>query len=296
MDFGSWGLVLGTWFLEFVQLIKLFGTTFKNRVFTASGVFGFGLKYKRISNQVGAVFTKGITLEPRKGNPPPRVFETASGLINWVGLENPGVEKFCKEILPKMNKLRTKVFVNVAGSEVVHYERIVERIGEQVDGFELNISCPNVKEGGVAFGQNPKIAASIVARARTKTKLPLIVKLTPNFCDPLKIARACIAAGADGISLINTLLGMVYDTGRKKPLITGGLSGPAIKPFALYCVNRLQDLGVPIIGMGGIMTGQDAYEFLLAGASAVAIGSAMLRDPYAPLEIIKELKKRWKIG
>lgn len=272
-------------------MIKLFGTTFKNRVFIASGVFGFGLKYKRVSNQVGAIFTKGITLEPRKGNPPPRVFETASGLINWVGLENPGVEKFCKEILPKMNKLRTKVFVNVAGSEVVHYERIVERIGEQVDGFELNISCPNVKEGGVAFGQDPKIAASVVARARTKTKLPLIVKLTPNFCDPLKIAKVCITAGADGISLINTLHGMVYDTGRKKPLITGGLSGPAIKPFALYCVNRLQGLGIPIIGMGGIMTGQDAYEFLLAGASAVAIGSAMLRDPYAPLQIIKELKK-----
>lgn len=272
-------------------MIKLFGTTFKNRVFIASGVFGFGLKYKKVSNRVGAIFTKGITLEPRKGNAPPRIFETASGLINWVGLENPGVEKFCKDILPKMKKLRTRIFVNVAGSEVIHYERIVERIGEQVDGFELNISCPNVKKGGVAFGQDPKIAASVVARARTKTKLPLIVKLTPNFCDPLRIAEACTEAGADGISLINTLYGMVYDIERKKPLIAGGLSGPAIKPFALYCVNRLRGLGVPIIGMGGIMTGQDAYEFLLAGASAVAIGSAILRDPYAPLEIIKELKK-----
>ncbi|MGB3478204.1 MAG: dihydroorotate dehydrogenase [bacterium] len=277
-------------------MIKLFGTTFKNRVFIASGVFGFGLKYKKVSNQVGAIFTKGITLEPRKGNAPPRVFETASGLINWVGLENPGVEKFCKDILPRMKKLRTKIFVNVAGSEVIHYERIVERIGGQVHGFELNISCPNVKKGGVAFGQDPKIAASVVARARIKTKLPLIVKLTPNFCDPLIIAKACIEAGADGISLINTLYGMVYDIEREKPLITGGLSGPAIKPFALYCVNRLRGLGVPIIGMGGIMTGQDAYEFLLAGASAVAIGSAILRDPYAPLKIIKELKKRWKIG
>jgi dihydroorotate dehydrogenase (NAD+) catalytic subunit len=277
-------------------MIKLFNIAFKNRVFIASGVFGFGLKYKKVSNEVGAIFTKGITLEPRTGNPPPRICETTGGLINWVGLENPGVEKFCKDILPKMKKLDTRIFVNVAGSEVTHYEQIVERIGSRVDGFELNISCPNIKSGGVAFGQDPDIAASVVGLVRAITDKPLIVKLTPNFCDPLKIARACIAKGADGISLINTLHGMVYDTGAKKPLISGGLSGPAIKPFALYCVNRLKDVGVPIIGIGGITTGRDAYEFLLAGASAVAVGSAVLRDPYTPLQIIKELKKDWKIG
>jgi len=277
-------------------VIRLFDITFKNRVFIASGVFGFGLKYKKVTNKVGAIFTKGITLEPRKGNPPPRIFETASGLINWVGLENPGVEMFCKDILPKMRKFDTKIFVNVAGFEIAHYEQIVKRIGSNVDGFELNISCPNVKQGGAAFGQNAKIAASVVGLVRAVTDKPVIVKLTPNFCDPLKIAEACVAKGADGISLINTLYGMAYDTQTKKPLIIGGLSGPAIKPFALYCVNRLKDIGVPIIGMGGITTGRDAYEFILAGASAVAIGSAILRDPYAPLQIIKELKEDWKVG
>ena len=271
-------------------MITLFGLTFKNNVFIASGVFGFGLKYKKVSNRVGAIFTKGITLEPRKGNPPPRIFETASGLINWVGLENPGVDKFCRDILPKLQKLDTRVFVNVAGSEVMHYEKIVETIGSRVDGFELNISCPNVAKGGVAFGQDPEVAASVVSRVRKKTDKPLFVKLTPVFCDPLKIAKVCIEHGADGISLINTVHGMAFDIESKKPLITGGLSGPAIKPYALYCVNRLKGIKVPIIGIGGIMTGRDAYEFLLAGASAVAIGSAILRDPYAPIAIIKELE------
>jgi dihydroorotate dehydrogenase (NAD+) catalytic subunit len=271
-------------------MIKLFGINFKNRVFIASGVFGYGLKYKNVSRRVGAIFTKGITLEPRKGNPPPRIFETASGLINWVGLENPGVDIFCEKILPRMRKLGTRIFVNVAGSEIVHYEKIVKRIGTDADGFELNISCPNVKKGGVAFGQDAGIAASVVKCVRHMTDLPVIVKLTPNFCDPLKIAEACIAEGADGISLINTLHGMVYNIETGKPLISGGLSGPAIKPFALFCVDRLKHIGVPVIGMGGILTGRDAYEFILAGASAVAIGSAILRDPYAPITIIKELE------
>lgn len=272
-------------------MIKLFGTTFKNRVFTASGVFGFGLKYRRVANAVGAVFTKGITLEPRSGNPPPRIFETAAGLINWVGLENPGVAAFTKDILPALKKVKTRIFVNVAGFAVNEYVRIIERIGNRVDGFELNVSCPNVKKGGAAFGQDPKIVADIVARARRATSLPLIVKLTPNFCDPLVIGHVSVDAGADGISLINTVYGMALDIHTGKPLITGGLSGPAIKPFALFCVHRLKNIGIPVIGMGGIMTGQDAYEFILAGASAVAIGSAMLRDPCAPIRIIKELKK-----
>jgi dihydroorotate dehydrogenase (NAD+) catalytic subunit len=255
--------------------VKLFGVNFKNRVFTASGVFGFGLKYKRIANAVGAVITKGITLEPRQGNPPPRIYETPSGVINWVGLENPGVEGFCEAILPKMKKLKTRIIANVAGFTI--------------DAFELNISCPKIKKGGAAFGQDPGIVQNIVSKVRKKTKRPLIVKLTPNFCDPLLMAKVCVDNGADSISLINTLYGMAYDIKTKKPLIIGGLSGPAIKAFALFCVHRIQDIGVPIIGMGGIMSGKDAYEFLLAGASAVAIGSAMLRDPWKPIGIIKEL-------
>ena len=272
-------------------MLKLFNTSFRNPVFLASGVFGFGLKYKRVTSSVGAFFTKGVTLEPRKGNPPPRIYETPSGLINWVGLENPGVEVFCTHVLPELKKLRTKVFVNVAGSYLNDYERIVDMIGNEVDGFELNISCPNVEKGGAAFGQDAHVAASVVARVRKCTSLPLIVKLTPNFCDPREIAHACVDAGADGISLINTVYALAYDVHTKQPLIKGGLSGPAIKPFALFCVDRVKDCGVPIIGMGGILSGQDAYEFLLAGASAVAVGSAVLRDPYAPLQIIKELKK-----
>lgn len=271
-------------------MVKIFGVQFKNRVFTASGVFGFGLKYTRISNAVGAVITKGITLKPRQGNPPPRIFETPSGLINWVGLENPGVDVFCSKIIPELNKLKIRIIANVAGFSVDEYVRIVEMINDRVDAFELNVSCPNVKQGGAAFGQNPDIVGAVVAKVRKITKRPLIVKLTPNFCDPLTIARICVEKGANGISLINTLYGMAYDVDTGKPLIVGGLSGPAIKPFALYCVNRIRDIGVPIIGMGGIMTGQDAYEFLLAGASAVAIGSAMLRDPETPIRIIKELK------
>jgi dihydroorotate dehydrogenase (NAD+) catalytic subunit len=269
--------------------IKMFGITFKNRVFLASGVFGFGLKYPRVTAACAAIFTKGVTLKPRAGNPPPRVYETAAGMINWVGLENPGVKAFVRDILPRMKKLKTRIFVNVAGFTIDEYAAIVGEIGERVDGFEINVSCPNVKEGGTAFGQDPKLVAAITRRVRKETRRPLVVKLTANFVDPKVTARAAADNGADGISLINTVFGTVWDPVRRKPIITGGLSGPAIKPFALYCVNRIRDLGVPVIGLGGIMTGRDAFEFLLAGASAVAVGSALVRDPYAPLRIIKEL-------
>lgn len=268
---------------------KLFGLSFKNPVFLASGVFGFGLKYKGVVNKAGAIFTKGITLQPREGNPPPRIYETSCGVINSVGLENPGVNEFCRDILPRIQGLKTKIFVNVAGFDISEFEGIVAEIGNRVAGFELNVSCPNVKKGGTAFGQSPRFVSRLVSRVRKRTSLPIIVKLTANFCNPLKVARAGVDAGADGISLINTPYGMVYDKKRKR-LISGGLSGPAIKPFALYCVNCLRDIGVPIIGIGGINSGQDAYEFMLAGAKAVAIGSAVLRDPYAPLRIIKELR------
>ena len=270
---------------------KIFGLDFKNPVFLASGTFEYGLIYRNVTNKVGAIFTKGITLEPRKGNPPPRIYEAACGLINWVGLENPGVRAFCRDVLPQMKKLKTRIFVNVAGFSPEDFMEIVDELGSRVDGFELNVSCPNVKKGGVAFGRDPEVCAEVVASVRKITKLPVIVKLTANFCDPLIVGQRCVEAGADGLSLINTLHAMAFDVRNKRPLITGGLSGPAIKPFALFCVNRVKDLGVPIIGMGGIMTGRDAYEFLLAGATAVSIGSATLRDPYAPLRIIMELKE-----
>jgi dihydroorotate dehydrogenase (NAD+) catalytic subunit len=269
---------------------SIFGIEFKNPIFLASGTFEYGLIYRDVTDKAGAIVTKGITARPRSGNPPPRIFETACGLINAVGLENPGVKVFCKETLPLMKKLKTRIFVNVAGFTVDDFAQIVGEIGPRVDGFELNVSCPNVDMGGVSFGRDPDICAQVVARVRNVTKLPVIVKLTANFCDPLVIGKRCVEAGADGLSLINTLHAMAFDVRKKKVLISGGLSGPAIKPFALYCVNRLKDLGVPIIGIGGIMSGKDAYEFLLAGASAVEIGSATLRDPYSPLRIIEELK------
>jgi len=270
---------------------RIFDIDFKNPVFLASGTFEYGLIYRNVTNKVGAIFTKGITARPRAGNPPPRIFETPCGLINAVGLENPGVKVFCSETLPRIRKLRTKIFVNVAGFTIDDFVEIVGEIGSRVDGFELNVSCPNVEMGGVSFGRDPDICAQVVTQVRKITKLPVIVKLTANFCDPLVIGRRCIEAGADGLSLINTLHAIAFDIRKKKVLIQGGLSGPAIKPFALYCVHRLKDLGVPIIGIGGIISGQDAYEFLLAGASAVEIGSATLRDPYAPLRIIEELRK-----
>jgi dihydroorotate dehydrogenase (NAD+) catalytic subunit len=270
---------------------SIFGIDFKNPVFLASGTFEFGLIYKNISNRAGAIFTKGITLNPRKGNPPPRVYETACGLINWVGLENPGVKVFAKDILPQMRKLKTKIIVNVAGFAPDDFVKIVSELDSRADAFELNVSCPNVKKGGVAFGRDPEVCADVVARVKRVTKLPVIVKLTANFCDPLIVGQRCVEAGADGLSLINTLHALAFDIDKKKVLIQGGLSGPAIKPVALFCVHRLKDLGVPLIGVGGIMSGRDAYEFLLAGASAVAIGSATLRDPYAPVRIIKELKE-----
>lgn len=268
---------------------RIFGIDFKNPVFVASGTFEYGLIYQDVSNRVGAVITKGITLKPRAGNPPPRIIETACGLINSVGLENPGVEAFCRDILPRMRRLKTRVIVNVAGFAVEEFIEIVETVADRADGLELNVSCPNVKQGGVAFGRDPEICARIVTEVKKRTKLPVIVKLTANFCDPLVVGRKCVEAGADGLSLINTLHAMAFDVEEKKVLIQGGLSGPAIKPFALFCVHRLREMGVPIIGIGGIMSGRDAYEFMLAGAAAIEVGSATLRDPYAPLAIIREL-------
>lgn len=269
--------------------IKLFGERFANPVFLASGVYGYGLDFPQVVTSVGAIFTKGITVKPRAGNPPPRLVEVTAGAVNSVGLENVGIEAFRRRILPKLSRLKVKVFVNIAGNSIEDYCLLARTLGDEVTGIELNISCPNVRNG-LIFGQDPKMTSRVVASVRRQTKRPLVVKLTPNFCNIVDVAKAAQDSGADAVSLINTLHGLVFDIKRKKALITGGLSGPAIKPFALYCVHRVSGaVKIPVIGIGGIMNGQDAYEFILAGARAVALGSVCMVNPYAPLKIIEEL-------
>lgn len=274
--------------------IRLFGEKFSNPVFLASGVFGYGLDFPEVVEQAGAIFTKGISIKPRAGNPPPRIVEVTGGIVNSIGLENIGIEAFLKRVLPKLKKIKAKVFVNIAGNTIEEYCQLARALGDEVNGIELNISCPNVRNG-LIFGQDPRMTRRVVTKVRRATKLPLVVKLTPNFCNIVDVARAAQDSGADGISLINTVHGMVFDIDRKRPLITGGLSGPAIKPFALYCVYRIKDaVRLPIIAIGGIMTGSDAYEFILAGAKAVALGSVCIVNPYAPLKIIRELDELMK--
>ncbi len=270
--------------------IKVFGQKFTNPVFLASGVYGYGLSFPDVVEQVGAVFTKGITRKPRPGNPPIRVYEVTAGIINSIGLENIGIEMFVKKVLPKLKKLKTKFFVNIAGNSIDEYCYLAQCLGDEVAGIELNVSCPNVRNG-LIFGQNPKMTGHLVKRVRRETKLPIIVKLTPNFCNIVDVAKAAEDNRAAGISLINTLHGMAYDISRKKPIIIGGLSGPAIKPFALFCVNKVKEaVDIPIVGIGGIMNGRDAYEYILAGAKAVGLGSVCITNPYAPLKIIAELE------
>lgn len=271
--------------------IRIFGQKFANPVFLASGVYGYGLHFSEVVEQVGALFTKAITIKPRPGNPPPRIVEVTAGIINSVGLENIGIEAFVRKIMPRLAKLKARILVNIAGNTIDEYCHIAEKLGDDATGIELNVSCPNVRNG-LVFGQNPTMTKKLVRRVRRKTKLPIVVKLTPNFCNIVDVARAAEDGGASAISLINTVYGMVIDVSKKKPVITGGLSGPAIKPFALYCVNKVKDaVKIPIIGIGGIMTGRDAYEYLLAGAKAVGLGSVCLVNPYAPLKIIEELSE-----
>ena len=270
------------------------GLAIKNPVMTASGTFGYGLEYGDFIdlNRLGGVLVKGTTLHPRQGNPYPRMAETPSGMLNAVGLQNKGVDYFCEHIYPTISGYDTAMIVNVSGSQVEDYIETAEKINtlERIPAIELNISCPNVKEGGMAFGVTCAGAASVVRAVRAVYDKTLIVKLSPNVTDITEIARAVEAEGADSISMINTLLGMAIDAEKRRPVlstITGGLSGPAVKPIALRMVwQTAQTVKVPIIGMGGIASATDAIEFLLAGASAVEVGTYNFVDPSVTTQIV----------
>ena len=267
--------------------IQIGGITLKNPVMTASGTYGYGLEYSDFIDlsKLGGIVVKGTTLNPRQGNPYPRMAETPSGMLNAVGLQNKGVEYFCSEIYPSIKDIDTHMIVNVSGSTVEDYMATAERIAEldKIPAIELNISCPNVKEGGMAFGVTCAGAAEVVRAVRKVYTKTLIVKLSPNVTDITEIARAVEAEGADSISMINTLLGMAIDVKSRKPIlstVTGGLSGPAVKPVALRMVwQTAKVVSIPIIGMGGISSCEDAIEFLLAGASAVQVGTYNFVDP-----------------
>ena len=267
--------------------IQIGGITLKNPVMTASGTYGYGLEYSDFIDlsKLGGIVVKGTTLNPRQGNPYPRMAETPSGILNAVGLQNKGVEYFCSEIYPSIKDIDTHMIVNVSGSTVEDYMATAERIAEldKIPAIELNISCPNVKEGGMAFGVTCAGAAEVVRAVRKVYPKTLIVKLSPNVTDITEIARAVEAEGADSISMINTLLGMAIDVKSRKPIlstVTGGLSGPAVKPVALRMVwQTAKVVSIPIIGMGGISSCEDAIEFLLAGASAVQVGTYNFVDP-----------------
>jgi dihydroorotate dehydrogenase (NAD+) catalytic subunit len=268
-------------------------TRFANPVLAASGTFGFGTTFPRVAARLGGVVSKGITLQPRAGNRPPRIAEFTGGIINSVGLENPGVELFISDVLPPMRRLGTRVIVNVAGFAVEEYAELARLLDrEGVDALELNVSCPNVKEGGAAFGQCAATVEQITRAVRRATRRIVIVKLTANFVDPAETARAAEAAGADAVTVINTLFGMALDPAGR-PLLgarTGGISGPALKPFALYCVDRVAAaVKIPVIGSGGVMSGQDAADFLCAGARLVQVGSASLGRPDAAAVVVDEL-------
>jgi dihydroorotate dehydrogenase (NAD+) catalytic subunit len=277
--------------------VSLAGVEFQNPVMEASGTFGSGAEYGEFVdlNCLGAVVTKGVANVPWPGNPTPRIAETYGGMLNAIGLQNPGIDTFIKRDIPFLKQYHTKIIVNVCGKTTEDYIEVVERLGDEpIDMLEINISCPNVKEGGIAFGQDPKAVEAITKACKAYAKQPLIMKLSPNVTDITVMAKAAEAGGADVISLINTLTGMKIDINRKTFALanrTGGLSGPAIKPVAVRMVYQAANaVRIPIIGMGGIQTGEDALEFILAGASAVAVGTANFRNPYATLEVIDGIK------
>lgn len=278
--------------------VNFAGIKMKNPVMSASGTFGSGVEYAGVFDvgMMGALVTKGLTLRPRAGNKPPRICETPAGLLNAVGLQNPGVDAFIKDVLPEMLGFGVPVIANIAGSTKDEFVEIAERFsGTGVAGLELNISCPNVKTGGMALGTAPEVAAQVVEAVIEVSDLPVIVKLTPNVTNIVELARAVADAGADALSLINTLVGMMIDVEQRKPVlgnVVGGLSGPAIRPVAVRAVWQVaQAVEVPIIGIGGICTGRDALEFMMAGASAVAVGSAFFNNPLAAVRIIAELEE-----
>jgi dihydroorotate dehydrogenase (NAD+) catalytic subunit len=272
---------------------------FKNPVLTASGTFGYGAEFDDFIDvsRLGGIIVKGTTMEPREGNPYPRMAETPSGMLNTVGLQNKGIEYFEKNIYPQVSKYDTNVIVNINGNCVDDYVALAERINklEKIKAVELNISCPNVKKGGMAFGTNPESAREVTRAVRSAFSGKLIVKLSPNVTSIVDIARIVEEEGADSISLINTLLGMAIDVKKMKPslsTITGGLSGPAIKPVALRMVWQVaRAVNIPVIGIGGIMTTSDALEFILAGASAIQVGTASFIDPLASVKILEGIEK-----
>lgn len=276
--------------------VKIAGVPFANPLIGASGAVGFGREYGELYplSTLGGISCKGLTLRERPGNPPPRIAETPAGMLNAVGLQNPGVEHFIREELPWLRGQGTAVIANIAGSSAADYCAMAERLSDtDVDLIELNISCPNVKEGGVQFGTSCARVGDITAQVRRHCKKPLMVKLSPNVADIADIAAAAEAAGADAISLINTLTGMRIDIHTRRPILrnnTGGLSGPAVFPVAVRMVWQVaQRVRVPVVGMGGISTWQDAVEMLLAGAHAFQVGAAFFTDPYAPVKILEGL-------
>jgi len=274
--------------------VDIGGVELKNPVMTASGTFGYAREFEHLVelNRLGAIIVKGLSLKPSKGNPPQRIVETRCGMLNAIGLENVGLDVFIKEKIPFLKQLNTPFIINIYGKEIAEYAELAALLDdiEEVAGIEVNISCPNVKSGGMAFGAYPESAAEVVKAVRERTGKPLMVKLSPNVTDIAEIARSVEAAGADSISLINTLSGMAIDIETRRPKlanITGGLSGPAIKPIALRMVWQVvQSVKIPVVGIGGIMTAEDALEFLIAGAVAVQIGTANFINPRATMDII----------
>ena len=281
--------------------VNIAGVELKNPVMTASGTFGSGAEYSEFVdlNLLGGVVTKGVANVPWPGNPTPRIAETYGGMINAVGLQNPGIDVFKERDIPFLRKYDTKIIVNVCGRSTEDYCDVVEKLGDcDVDLLEINISCPNVKEGGIAFGQNAKAAEDITKAVKKYAKQPIIMKLSPNVTDITEMARAVEAGGADAVSLINTLTGMKIDIHKRAFAVankTGGLSGPAIKPVAIRMVYQVANtIKLPIIGMGGIMTGEDAIEFMMAGATGVSVGTANFHNPRATLDVLEGIESYMK--
>lgn len=281
--------------------VNIAGVEMKNPVTTASGTFGSGKEYGEFVdlNRLGAVTVKGVAAHPWKGNNSPRIAETYGGMLNSVGLQNPGADYFVENDIPFLRQFNTKIIVNLCGHTIEEYCEVAEKLSDaDIDIFELNVSCPNVSAGGITFGTDPKMAEKVVQEVRKYAKKPMVVKLTPNVTDITEIARAVESGGADGISLINTLLGMRIDINKRKPILAnkvGGFSGPAIKPVAVrmvYQVNKVTKL--PIIGMGGITTWEDAIEFIMAGATGVAVGTANFINPFATVEIVDGIENYMK--
>lgn len=277
--------------------VDIGGVKLKNPVLVSSGTFGFGKEYSKFYdlNLLGGVAVKGITLKPRKGNKPPRIMETPAGILNSVGLENPGLDVFIEKELPFLKKYSVPIIANISGNTIEEYSLMAKELNDHVDLIELNVSCPNVKEGGIAFGTKSDSVYEVTKEVRKNCSIPIIVKLSPNVTDITEMALAAEEAGADCISLINTIMGMAIDIENRKPYfhnIVAGLSGPAVKPISLRMVWQVaQKVNIPVIGMGGISNWQDAIEFMMVGADAISIGTANFYNPLAPIEVLEGIEK-----